>query len=48
MTSEWGLSDANRRARYYSLTSVGSGQLVAKTDTWTGYADAVFAALRIA
>ena len=48
VTSEWGVSDANRRARYYTLTPAGRHQLVAKTDSWTRYAEAVFAALRTA
>ncbi len=43
---EWGVSDAGRRAKYYDLTSLGRKQLVAKTDAWTRYADAVSAALR--
>jgi transcriptional regulator len=46
VTSEWGVSEANRRAKYYSLTRAGRQQLVQQTDTWTRYADAVFAALR--
>ena len=48
VTSEWGVSDANRRARYYTLTAGGRQQLVAQTATWTRYAEAVFAALRTA
>jgi transcriptional regulator len=46
--SEWGVSEANRRARYYTLTRAGRRQLAAKTATWTRYAEAVFAALRTA
>ncbi len=46
LTGEWGLSDANRRAKYYTLTSAGREQLAARTVTWTRYAEAVFAALR--
>ena len=48
VTSEWGVSDANRRAKYYALTPAGRQQLVAQTATWTRYAEAVFAALRTA
>ena len=48
VAGEWGLSDANRRAKYYTLTPAGRRQLVARTDTWTRYAEAVFAALRTA
>lgn len=48
VTSEWGLSESNRRAKYYTLTPLGRAQLAAKTETWTRYANAVFAALRTA
>jgi transcriptional regulator len=44
--SEWGVSEANRRAKYYTLTPAGRRQLVARTATWTRYAEAIFAALR--
>jgi len=39
--SEWGLSDNNRRAKYYSLTARGRAQLRAETATWRRYAAAV-------
>ena len=48
VAGEWGVSDANRRAKYYTLTVAGRQQLVARTATWTRYAEAVFAALRTA
>ena len=48
LASEWGISDANRKAKYYSLTAAGRKQLVAKTESFTRYAEAVFAALRTA
>ena len=48
VSGEWGLSDSNRRAKYYTLTTVGRQQLAASTATWTRYAEAVFAALRTA
>jgi PadR family transcriptional regulator len=44
--SEWGVSETNRRAKYYTLTPAGRRQLVARTATWTRYAEAIFAALR--
>jgi transcriptional regulator len=46
--SEWGVSDANRRAKYYTLTATGRQQLGMKAAAWTRYAEAVFAALRTA
>ena len=48
LTSEWGVSESNRKARYYTLTTLGRQQLRAQTATWTRYAEAVFAALRTA
>jgi PadR family transcriptional regulator, regulatory protein PadR len=45
VTSEWGVSETNRRAKYYSLTRVGRQQLAAQTATWVRYAEAVSAAL---
>ena len=44
--SEWGLSENNRKAKYYQLTSEGRRQLRAQAATWTSYAEAVFAVLR--
>lgn len=32
--SDWGTSDNNRRARFYSITSAGRRQLSAETDLW--------------
>jgi transcriptional regulator len=46
--SEWGLSDNNRRAKYYELTPRGRTQLRAETTRWTTYAEAVFKVLRSA
>jgi PadR family transcriptional regulator PadR len=48
VVSEWGASETNRRAKYYTLTPAGRQQLARQTDTWTRYAEAVFAALRLA
>jgi PadR family transcriptional regulator PadR len=39
---EWGLSDHNRRAKYYQLTSSGRCQLRSGTSLWKRYAHAVF------
>ena len=32
--SEWGTSDNNRRARFYSITAAGKRRLAAETDNW--------------
>lgn len=34
IVAEWGVSDNNRRARYYALTSAGRKQLRAEAATW--------------
>ena len=39
--SEWGLSENNRRAKYYQLTRAGRQQLRAKASMWSRYAAAV-------
>ena len=46
--SEWGLSENNRKAKYYELTARGRAQLRAETTRWTQYAEAVFKVLRAA
>lgn len=43
--AEWGASENNRRAKYYSLTAKGRAQLRVETTMWTRFANAVFAAL---
>jgi PadR family transcriptional regulator PadR len=46
LESEWGLSENNRRAKFYSLTESGRKQLREGTRDWTSYAEAVFRVLR--
>lgn len=48
ITSDWGLSENNRRARYYTLTAQGRRQLRAERTAWTAYASAVTRVLRTA
>jgi PadR family transcriptional regulator PadR len=43
--AEWGTSENNRRAKYYTLTPKGRAQLRLERATWTRFAHAVFAAL---
>jgi transcriptional regulator len=47
IAAEWGLSDNNRRAKFYSLTRLGRTQLRTETSMWEQYAVAVTHALRI-
>ena len=32
--SDWGTSENNRRARFYSITATGNKHLAAETDSW--------------
>ena len=41
IAAEWGVSDNNRRAKYYSLTARGRKRLRAETATWKRYVLAV-------
>ena len=41
VTAEWGLSDNNRRAKFYQLTSAGREHLAAEAETWTRLTAAV-------
>ncbi len=34
ISSKWGVSDNNRKAKYYSLTHSGRKQLLAETESW--------------
>jgi transcriptional regulator len=34
ITSEWGTSENNRRARFYSISRAGKKQLTAETENW--------------
>ena len=45
VNAEWGISENNRRARYYKLTPAGRAQLKHAESTWRRYAAAVFAVL---
>ena len=48
MRAEWGVSDNNRRAKYYSLTARGRQRLRAETATWKRYVGAVSGVLETA
>lgn len=37
ITSDWGLSENNRRAKYYRLSPAGRRQLKLETDRWHQY-----------
>lgn len=46
VTSEWGLSENNRRARYYTITEAGRRHLRSESQVWLRYAAAVAHVLR--
>ncbi len=46
LATEWGTSENNRRAKYYSLTPAGRKRLREETDSWNRLAVAMSAALK--
>jgi PadR family transcriptional regulator len=45
LESEWGVSENNRRAKFYRLTAAGRKQLRDETASWQRFAAAIAAAL---
>jgi PadR family transcriptional regulator PadR len=48
ISSEWGISDNNRRAKYYRLTAAGRKQLAREEENWGRLTRAVAKVLRFA
>ena len=48
VTAKWAISENNRRAKYYELTSKGRKQLAAETVEWNKLTDAVSYILNMA
>jgi transcriptional regulator len=48
INSEWGVSDNNRRAKYYRLTAAGRKQLAKEEENWDRLTRAVAKVLRFA
>jgi PadR family transcriptional regulator, regulatory protein PadR len=46
ITSVWGVSDTNRKARYYQLTTAGRKQLATESSRWETLTRAVARAMR--
>jgi len=46
IAAEWGQSENNRRAKYYTLTAAGRRRLREETDEWNRLASAIAAALK--
>jgi PadR family transcriptional regulator PadR len=47
ISAEWGTSDNNRKARFYSITKSGRKQLQAETKNWRRIAEVMGRVLRI-
>jgi transcriptional regulator len=45
--SKWGISENNRKARFYSITKLGSKQLKLETENWERFAGVVGRVLRL-
>jgi transcriptional regulator len=45
IASEWGLSENNRKAKFYTLTAVGRRRLRDETEGWSRLSSAIAAAL---
>jgi transcriptional regulator len=48
LEADWGVTENNRRARYYKLTTAGRAFLRAETKNWVQYADTVTTILTVA
>jgi transcriptional regulator len=46
LSAEWGTSENNRRAKYYSLTAAGRKRLRDETESWNRLSSAMAAVLR--
>jgi PadR family transcriptional regulator PadR len=45
ISSDWGVSANNRRAKFYELTAIGKKKLGSETREWWAYADAIASVL---
>ena len=41
VSASWGLSENNRKAKYYTITAAGRARLKSEAAVWNRYADAV-------
>ena len=46
ISSDWGMSENNRRARYYQLTATGKRALAVELESWKRFATGLDAVLR--
>jgi len=48
ISSEWGVSELGRRARFYKITAAGRKQLTAESEQWEKFTEAVGRVMRFA
>lgn len=46
--SEWGQSDNNRKARFYTITPAGRSQLLREEEKWSEYVDVIGRVIAVA
>src|SRR5919109_731357 len=46
LKADWGISEANQRARFYRLTAAGKAQLTREQDRWSQLVDAIGRVMR--
>jgi transcriptional regulator len=46
ISAEWGISENNRRARYYQLTAEGRSELGRELNTWARFSEALWKVVR--
>jgi PadR family transcriptional regulator PadR len=47
ISSEWGVSDNNRKAKFYSISKAGRKQLLAETENWERIASVIGRVLQL-
>jgi len=48
ISASWGVSDNNRKAKFYTITKAGRKQLAAQTENWTRISTVIMRMLRLA
>ena len=48
LKAEWGVSEANQRAKYYRLTPAGKAQLLREQDRWSLLVEAIGRVMKVA
>ena len=48
LKAEWGVSEANQRAKFYRLTPAGKAQLVREQDRWSLLVEAIGRVMKVA